>query len=413
MKILVAHSRYRSGTPSGENRVVDQECAALAAAGHDVARFERDSDDIASWPLMRKAILPAETIWSRESRRGMSATLQQYRPDVVHIHNTFPLLSPSVLYACRDAGVPAVVTIHNYRLACTSGDFFRRGAVCHDCVKGPLVQGVLHGCYRSSRIASVPAALAIRANRPVWQSLVSAYIFISAAQRDLLTSLDFDTERTFVVHNLVPQPLVEGTEQQAFVLYAGRLEETKGLRVLMSAWDRYRNGSPASGMRLVIVGAGGLADEVAEWAESQPSVDFSGQVSAERCAELVSQARAVIVPSAWEETFGLVVVEAMALGVPAIASSHGSFVELINDGVDGVLFPPGDSAALTRAIAEVAENPTLYARYGTQARKSYEVRFNPAERLDRMLQIYRFAIANPVCSPGRSQRREARSQAVQ
>lgn len=398
MKVMVVHNRYRSGTPSGENRVVDQESAALSAAGHDVISFERRSDDIAQWPIAKKTTVPGRAIWSRQARQDLSVRLRDSRPDVVHVHNTFPLLSPSVLYACRDAAVPVVATIHNYRLACTGGDFYRRGAVCHDCMQGSLVRGVLHGCYRGSRVASIPATVAISANRAAWRSLVSAYIFISASQRDLLGGLGFAQDRVFVAHNLVPRPTAKLMPRQACVVYAGRLEETKGLRVLMSAWDRFRAESAFSALRLVIAGAGTLADEITTWATSRPSVELAGQVSSARCAELISQARAVLVPSAWEETFGLIAVEAMALGVPPIASAHGSFVELINHRVDGVLFPSGDTAALAAAIADIDANPARYAGYGEHALKSYEQRFNPDERLQRLLEIYDFAIAHPACS---------------
>src|SRR5215470_9775788 len=136
MKILIVHNRYRSTAPSGENRVVDQESEALTAAGHTVRHFERHSDDIEDWPALKKATLPTRVVWSRASRHDLARDLIRHPPDVVHIHNTFPLLSPSVLYACREAEVPVVVTLHNYKLLCASGDFFRRGEVCHNCAGG-------------------------------------------------------------------------------------------------------------------------------------------------------------------------------------------------------------------------------------------------------------------------------------
>src|SRR6185437_4455257 len=186
MRILLAHNRYRSGAPSGENRVVDQEGEALEALGHEVIRFGRSSDEIGQWPLAKKASLPARTVWSRESHRELAAALRERRPDVVHLHNTFPLLSASVLYACRDARVPVVATVHNYKLACASGDFFRDGSVCHDCSGGLPGPALRHGCYRGSLPATAPVALAMTAHRQAWRQLVSAYAFISAAQRDLL-----------------------------------------------------------------------------------------------------------------------------------------------------------------------------------------------------------------------------------
>ena len=396
MRVMVVHNRYRSGSPSGENRVVDQESEALAAAGTDVVRFEKSSDEIAQWSAAKKATLPARIVWNPQARRELAAAVRKTRPDVVHVHNTFPLLSSAVLYACRDAAVPVVATMHNYRLACTSGDFFRQGSVCHDCAHSSPVPGVLRGCYRGSRAASLPTAITISTQRSAWRSLVSAYVFISASQRDLLAGLDLAQNRVFVAHNLVPCREVPALPKRHMVMYAGRLDEVKGIRLLMSAWDQYLSMPRGTPLSLVIAGAGSLEQEVATWASSRPSVEMVGHVTSAHCAELMSQARAVLVPSVWEETFGLVVVEAMAQGVPPIAAGHGSLAELIDPGVNGALFRPGDPAALAQAIGDVAAHPDLYLSYGEQARKSYEQQFSPEDHLERLLGIYRFAIENPV-----------------
>ena len=402
MRIALVHNRYRSTMPSGENRVADTEAGALTSAGHQVIRFEKSNDEIDHWPRTKKASLPARVLWSRETYRGLSAALHEHRPDVVHVHNTFPLLSPAVLYACRAAAVPVVVTLHNYRLACASGTFFRDGTICHDCAHGPPAPAVLHGCYLGSRAATLPAALAITAHRPAWKSLVSAYMFISASQRDLLAGLGFDPGRVFVRHNLIPYRSVPEAPREPAVVYAGRLTEEKGLRLLMAAWDGYLRGPGSPGLRLVIAGAGPLRDEVAAWARARPSVDMVGEVDSGQCAELMSRARAVIVPSSWEETFGLVVVEAMAVATPTIAAAHGSLPELVSPGVNGVLFRPGDPQALALAIADADTHPEQFEIYGDHARKTYEQRFDPGHSLEHLLEIYRFAISHPVApaSPG-------------
>ena len=180
------------------------------------------------------------------------------------------------------------------------------------------------------------------------------------------------------------------------VVYAGRLDEAKGVRLLMAGWDGYRAKAGEPGLNLVIAGGGPLGDEVAAWTSTRPSVEMTGTVSSDRCAELISRARAVVLPSTWEETFGLVAVEAMAAGVPPIAAGHGSFTELITPGVDGVLFNPSDAAALALAIADVESNPERYEDYGNQARKTYEQRFDPQRSVEELLDIYRFAITYPV-----------------
>ena len=275
--------------------------------------------------------------------------------------------------------------------------FFRRGAVCHDCTRGLPARAVVHGCYRGSPAATVPVALARSVHRQAWRSLVSAYIFISASQRDLHREVDLPANRQFVRYNLIPHRSGPRVARTPTVIYAGRMHEVKGVCLLMAGWDRYRADSAEPGLNLVIVGGGPpLEDEVAAWASTRPSVEMTGTVSSERCAELISHARAVLLPSAWEETFGLVAIEAMAAGVPPIAAGHGSFTELITPGVDGVLFSPGDPAALALAIADVEKNPEQYEVYGDQARKTYEERFDPQRSMEELLEIYRFAIAHPA-----------------
>lgn len=396
MKILIVHNRYRSAAPSGENRVVDQESAALTASGHDVEHFERHSDDIELWSPARKATLPAQVVWNRAARHALTAVLRRFHPDVVHVHNTFPLLSPSVLYACKDAGVPVVATIHNYKLMCASGDFFRDGNVCHDCAGGLPVAALAHRCYRGSAIATMPAVVGAVAHRRAWRDLVSAYIFISASQRQLLSGLALDPARVFVKPNLVPCEVHPSRARQRRVAYVGRLDAAKGVPLLLDAWDRYRAVAGDDALRLTIAGSGPLTEHVSRWAASRPSVELAGLLDKRRCFELLAGSRAVLLPSQWEETFGLVVVEGMAVGTPAVAAAHGSFPELVTDGVDGVLFRPGDPADLARALRDVDEDPGRFAAYGQRARSVYEHRFDPTQNISQLVDIYQFATRHRV-----------------
>jgi glycosyltransferase involved in cell wall biosynthesis len=393
---MIVHGRYRSAAPSGENRVVDQESAALRAGGHQVELFQRHSDDIAGWPLRKKAALPATSLWNGQVRKELARRLEQMRPDVVHVHNTFPLLSPSVLYACRDAGVPVVATLHNYKLLCASGDFFRDGLPCHDCAPGHGLPGVRHGCYRGSRAATVPVVAAAAWNRSAWQRLVSAYIFISASQRELMRDLALPQQRVFVKHNLVPPALPPQEERRRAVVYLGRLDAAKGARLLMQSWDAFRDRNPESALRLVVAGGGPLEDVVRDWADRHTSVDVVGLLTKGQAVQLLRGALAAVVPSQWEETFGLVAVEAMTSGVAPIAPARGSFPELVTEGVDGVLFEPGNPLALAEALEEVDRDPQRYLEYGRQGRVTWEKRFHPAVNLDELLAVYRFAVGNPA-----------------
>ena len=397
MKILLVHNRYRASAPSGENAVVDQEASVLSSRGHDVALFQRHSDHIAAWSPMRRATLPFRVIWSEQSRRGVEAALAEFRPDVVHIHNTFPLITPSVLHACHRSSIPAVVTVHNYKLGCASGDFFRDGHVCHDCLNGSSVPALAHGCYRDSRASTATVVLGHSLHARAWRSLVAAYIFISSAQRDLLAPIGLPAERSFVKHNFVPAPPRRpDIAKEPFVAFIGRLDAAKGAPFLMQAWDAFRLRRPNSSLRLVVAGGGDLSARMARWATQHPTVTMEGHVSRQKVSEILARSRAAIVPSQWEETFGMVAVEAMASGTAPVAAAHGAFPELITRGSDGVLFPPTDVNGLVDVLADVDDNPQRWLELGRRARQTYLHRFTPDVGVDRLLEIYRFAVEHPI-----------------
>lgn len=395
MKIVLAHSRYRTTAPSGENLVVDQEAELLRAGGHEVQVFERKSDDIGSWSVPDRAAIPARIARNGPVRRALRDLLEQERPDVLHVHNTFPLLSPSVLLAAREAGVPVVATLHNYKLLCASGDLFRDGSVCHECAGGDLRPGVRHGCYRGSRLATVPVSVGLASNRHLWRELVSAYVFISAAQRDLMAALDLPADRVFVKHNFVPEGApAEAAQRRHGISYVGRLDEAKGTPVLMRAWDRFGAEHPESTLTLTIAGRGPLDGQVRTWAARDHRVDFRGLVSRDEARSIVAGGLAALVPSAWEETFGLVAVEAMAAGVAPVAPKAGSFPELVDDEVDGILYRPGE-LGLADAIARIEADPRHAERLGRQALQTYRSRFQPGANLEQLLDIYSYAMSRP------------------
>jgi glycosyltransferase involved in cell wall biosynthesis len=398
MRVLQVHNRYRSAIPSGENRVVDLESRWLRLHGHQVERFERSSDAIDTWPAPRKALLPGQVLWSTDSYRALRRILRGNRPDVVHVHNVYPLLSPSVLYACAREGVPVVATLHNYRPVCTSGNLFRDGAPCYDCVGRLPTPALRHGCYRDSRLATVPWALASEIHGHAWRTLVSAYICISHFQRQTLAPARFAGERLFVKHNLVP--FVESPAPRSSVgdtiVFTGRLDEAKGIPLLMDAWELYVSAAKTRPLRLVIAGTGPLADVVEKWARTRNDVEAAGLLSAAGCRQLMTNARAAVAPAQWLEPFGLVVVEAMAAGVAVIGPAHAALPELLVDRQEGRLFEPGNPRSLAELFHDAERSPDCYARYGCNARRAYETRFDPDDNVEQLVSIYKYAIENPV-----------------
>ena len=392
LRVLVVHNRYRSGQPSGENRVVDQERALLADAGHQVSSFERRSDDIAAMSLLGKAAIPFRVPWNPAVRSELASLLRAQRPDIVHIHNTFPLLSPSVVAACADVGVPVVATLHNYAMVCPTGTLYRGGRVCTDCVGASPLPAVRHGCYRDSSAATVPLAVSIVANRRRWWSSVARFFCVSNAQRQILIQAGMPAHRLVVKQNFVVDPGIRRSGPGEHLLYLGRLTDEKGVRLLMTAWDQIR-ACGGLGLPLVFAGTGPLSGELARWAQDREDVRYLGLQTKAECAELVARAAAVVAPSGWLETFGLVVVEAMAAAVPAVASAHGAFVELVEDGVTGLLHrPDGAAGSLAECLRRVVVTPERNREMGEAARRRYERDFTPRVGLDCLVAGYEAAI---------------------
>lgn len=392
LTVLVVHNRYRSGQPSGEDQIVDQETSLLASAGHRVEMFDRRSDDIASMSRLERAAVPLQVPWNSTVRAELLNHLHEVQPDIVHIHNTFPLLSPAVLAACADVNVPVVATLHNYLQVCPSGTLYRNGQLCTACAGRLPLPAVQHRCYRGSRLATIPMAVNLVANRKRWWSTVSRFFCISEAQRTLLVEAGMPAELLMVKHNFVPDSGNRRTVPGDHVLYLGRLTEAKGVRLLMAAWETLVVHG-GIGMPLTIAGSGPLQEEVARWAEGRESVRYVGLRSRSECDELTARAAAVLAPSTWLEAFGLVVVEAMAAGVPVVAAAHGAFPELVDDGVTGLLHRPDDAASLADSLRNVVSSAEANRRMGDAARRRYEKDFTPSVGLDRLVAGYEAAIA--------------------
>ncbi|MEV6977543.1 glycosyltransferase [Kitasatospora sp. NPDC093806] len=418
MHVLVVHNRYSSAQPSGENRVVDEEVALLRAAGHRVDLFERRSDEIAGRSLLGKVAVPLLVPWNPAVRTELADRLRAERPDVVHVHNVFPLLSPAVIAGCADAGVPVVATLHNYAQICPPGTLHRGEGTCTECVgTKAALPAVRHGCYRNSRLATVPLAVSMTVNRRRWWSGVERFFCISAAQRELLVRSGMPAERLVVKRNFVPDPGVTRADDGEHVLFLGRLTESKGVRLLMAAWDALAAGGGV-GVPLVLAGAGPLEAEVTAWAAGREDVRYAGLYDPEQVRRAVARSVAVVAPSMSMETFGLVVAEAMAAGVPAVAAGHGAFVELVRDGATGLLHRPGDADSLADCLRRITADPAANREMGRTARHRYDQAFSPAVGLERLEEEYRSAIAGrsggahgapPVGRTNAGPRRDARA----
>jgi glycosyltransferase involved in cell wall biosynthesis len=393
---MIVHNHYRSTAPSGETAVVMQESSGLRSLGHEVQLYERHSDEIEEWNWVRRAATSVDSILGSSSNAAFREAVRRFDPDVVHVHNLFPLISPQALRICAAEGVPVVATIHNYRLLCARGDFFRGGSVCSECANGNPLPALRHACFHDSRAQTSAVVGGMMVHRSTWRRLVSAYIFISNAEQAQLRGMALPEERTFVKWNLVPGDFIPPQDTLHQVAYVGRLESAKGVHVIMEAWERFRRSSPGSSLRLAIVGGGPMEREVAEWSRHDSMIDYYGLLTRAGVRKVLGQSRCVLLPSQWWETFGLVAVEAMAMGVAPIAANRGAFPELLGSDDVGVLLEPADAGAWQSAIRDVDERPERYREMGRRARSAYLSRVSPRENLSQLLDIYRYAINNPA-----------------
>jgi glycosyltransferase involved in cell wall biosynthesis len=387
VRVLLVHNRYRSAQPSGENGVVDNEARLLAERGIDVRRFETASDDIATWPAPRRATLPLRVVWSRDGARRVRAAIDAAAPDVVHFHNTFPLLSPAAFRAARAAGVPVVATLHNFRPLCPAATFFRDGRVCEDCLGRAPLPAVRHRCYRKSALATAPiaAADALHAAIGTWARSVDVFLTPSAFARTKYLEAGWPPGQVRVKANTSTLEAAPRTDAGAGFVYLGRLMEEKGVDVLLDAWGR---AFPAGGERLTIVGSGDIDERLRRAAAPLAGVEFTGQVSSARARELLRTARALVVPSVWYEVFPLVVLEAYALGVPVVAPRLGSLAEVVRHAETGLTYSPGSADGLAEALATLAASPALARELGRGGRALFDAEYSPTVTTERLIDVY-------------------------
>lgn len=380
--VLVVHNRYQQA--GGEEQVYEAEASLLEAHGHRVLRLEADNREV---DALGRWALAARTIWSSAAAKDVRQTVVSEGVDVVHFHNTLPLISPAAHRAAAEAGAVVVQTLHNYRLVCPRGMLLRNGRPCRDCVGRAVAwPGVVHACYRNSRTASgaVAAMLTTHWALGTWTERVHGYIALTGFARDQFIQGGLPAWRVSVKGPFVDPDPGPGTHAGDYFLFVGRLSPEKGIGLLLDAWQRLERPIP-----LRIVGDGPLADDVRRVADAFPHVQWLGRQPSGRVRELMGAARALVFPSTWYEGFPLVIVEAFAVGLPVIAGRLGAMAEVIEHDGNGLLVAPVDPGALARAVQRLDGDETRRARLGGNARRAFESSYGAQHNYERLLAIYR------------------------
>lgn len=390
MRLLVVHNRYSSRVPSGENLAVDDEVAWLREAGVDVARHEVSNDEIVDLGPVRRALDGVQSVWSVTAARRFRRALDDHAPDLVHVHNLFPQLTASVPAVAARRGIPVVWTVHNFRVRCVAGTHFRAGRPCHDCRPGYRVPGVVHRCYAGSAAASTLVGAATSVYRSSARRRNVTAIAISRGIADwLVDEAGFDRAAVRVKYNGVARPdgpdaLVDPpapTSEVRFV-YVGRLAAEKGIAHLLDAWRR-----TTTGAELHLVGEGPMATQVRAAAATDPRIVVLGQLPAGAVSEQILAARAVVVPSMWDEPFGRVAAEAFSLARPVVTTGRGALGEIVDRSSGWITGT--DPGAMARAIDEAAAADELVTAKGAAGRARHAAMFSPEATTAALLDIYR------------------------
>jgi glycosyltransferase involved in cell wall biosynthesis len=383
MKVVVVHNLYQQ--PGGEDEVFRAETDLLSSHGHTVVRYTVDNRNVGN---MGSLALAAGAIWNKPTHRHLRELFRDARPDVVHFHNTHPLVSPAGYYAARAQGVAVVQTLHNFRLVCPSGVLFRDGSVCEECLGKPFPwPGIVHACYRGSRSATAVTAGMVSVHRALgtWSRTVGVFIALSEFSRRKFIAGGLPPEKIVVKPNFLMSDPGSGGHQGKFALFVGRLSPEKGLDVLQRAW-----GMLGRDFNLKIIG-GPLTQETNDVTAGR--IEWLGVQPKERVFVEMKEASFLIFPSECYENCPMTIIEAFATGLPVVVSGRGSAAGMVTDYQSGRHFRAGDPADLASKVEWALGHPDEMAAMGRFARQVFESVYTATENYARLMEIYRLAMA--------------------
>jgi glycosyltransferase involved in cell wall biosynthesis len=395
LKILLVHNYYGSSAPSGENTVFESELALLRSNGHHVIPYTRHSDEIRRqgvWGMMKGAL---STPWNFFAVNKLRRVLAEEKPDVMHVHNSFPLFSPGIFHAASGTTTATVLTLHNYRSFCAAGIPMRDEKPCTLCLDQKSVLPALrYGCYRQSRLATLPMTLMIALHRRLntWSKHVDAFIALSEFQRTKLVDAGLPEGKVHIKPHFYPNPPVplSWNERENKVVFVGRLGNEKGVRFLIEAWKTWPD-APL----LEIIGEGPegnlLRHEVARLGLAAKII-FLGQLPFAEVQAHLARARLLALPSISFEGFPMAIREAFALGVPVAASRLGSMACLVKDNQTGGLFEPADAASLASCVQQLWQNQARLGKMANAARNDFELNYTEEANHQRLMVIYQMAM---------------------
>lgn len=384
-RVLLVHNHYK--IPGGEDIVVSNEKRLLEQHGHKVVLYTRSNQELDAFSIWKKITLPFTALFSLRTYREVKYLIKKEKIDIVHVHNTLSLISPSVYYAAFSCKIPVIQTIHNFRLQCPAATFVRKGEICEDCINNGLKCAIRHACYRGSKIQTLVSASVLKLHRILGTYRKLFYICLTDFNKGKLLLLNRNgknvvrEQQIFVKPNFVWKFETEKTEKKEQYIYIGRLDKLKGIHVLLQAWKEFPE------KELLLCGSGPEKNWIDQYLRENhmEQVKLLGQLPHEKVLKLLAQSKALVLPTLWYEGQPMVILESYAVGTPVLASDIGNTGSMLIPGVTGIRFIPGDPEDLKRAVRELEKTE----QWNTEA--VYEKFYTPEKSYNRLKQIYDYA----------------------
>ena len=391
MKILAIHNFHRTGSASGDDQVFKSETALLEEHGNEVIRYTVSNDMFDDAGVFGKILSAFGMLWSFKNYKAVKALCLKEKPDIVHVHTFFPLLSPSILYAAKRCGCKVVATLHDTRFICPCATSLRGTELCNKCGDGKYFRMCKYGCFKNSKLQSfiVAGIFTYHRIRKSFYKQIDRYICLNENQIRLLTNIGFDENKITKKYNFVSDAgenvksiRVDGLPER-YVVFYGRIGEEKGIRILMQIWDKIRD------IPLVVMGGGPLENEFKLWAEQHENVYFLGYTQHDKCLSIVEGGEFVVFPSIWYEGCSMVEIETESLGKGLVATNLGFSAEAIEDGVNGYKIELGNVEEFVNQIEKLWSSSDKCRKLGVNARTDYEKKYMPKKNYKQLTRIYK------------------------
>ncbi|MBD3377790.1 glycosyltransferase [candidate division KSB1 bacterium] len=383
ISVFSLHNYYQN--PGGEDTVFQNENKLLQLNGHPVQKVTLDNDVINHFSIFQKSKMLWESTWNRDSQSRLLSALKGDSPDICHIHNFFPLWSPSIFYYLKKLNIPTVITLHNYRFTCANAYLFRNDHICEKCVGKSTLRSVVYKCYQNSRIKSFAVSSMIEYHKKLltWHKKVDAFICLTEFQKKILCRSGLPDSHCYIKPNFINDPNSSETYTgRSHFLFMGRFEHVKGAGLIMDALESVS--FPISVL--------GVKSETIK--TNIENVNFHGHVENHKVHQYLKTSIALIFPSRWYEGLPLSILEAFACSTPVIASNHGAMAELVEHGKTGLLFEPGNASDLAAKMTWAWEHKEEMRIMGENARRIYEEKYTPEKNYEMLMNIYEKAIEN-------------------